>query len=74
MRTHVAVLVAVAVLAGSSVAPAIAQQQRKATTKAEVETWMKELSNWGRWGKDDRLGAVNLIRDNWIRIKHIHTR
>jgi kynurenine formamidase len=36
-------------------------QERKATTKAEVEAWMKELSNWGRWGKDDRLGAINLI-------------
>jgi hypothetical protein len=22
---------------------------------------MTELSNWGRWGKDDRLGALNLI-------------
>jgi kynurenine formamidase len=22
---------------------------------------MKELSNWGRWGKDDQLGAVNTI-------------
>jgi kynurenine formamidase len=22
---------------------------------------MKELSNWGRWGKDDQLGAMNLI-------------
>ncbi len=22
---------------------------------------MKELSNWGRWGKDDELGAANLI-------------
>ena len=22
---------------------------------------MKELSNWGRWGKDDQLGAANLI-------------
>ena len=22
---------------------------------------MKELSNWGRWGKDDQLGTVNLI-------------
>jgi len=22
---------------------------------------MKELSNWGRWGKDDQMGAVNLI-------------
>ena len=22
---------------------------------------MKELSNWGRWGKDDQMGTVNLI-------------
>ncbi len=30
-------------------------------TKAEFERLMKELSNWGRWGKDDQLGALNLI-------------
>ena len=30
-------------------------------TKADVDRWMKELSNWGRWGKDDQLGAINLI-------------
>jgi hypothetical protein len=23
--------------------------------------WMKELSNWGRWGADDELGTLNLI-------------
>ena len=28
-------------------------------TQADVENWMKELSNWGRWGKEDQLGAVN---------------
>ncbi len=31
------------------------------TNKEELERWMKELSNWGRWGKDDQLGTVNLI-------------
>ncbi len=31
------------------------------TTKEELERWMKELSNWGRWGKEDQLGAANLI-------------
>lgn len=31
------------------------------TTKEELERWMKELSNWGRWGKDDQIGAPNLI-------------
>jgi kynurenine formamidase len=31
------------------------------TTKADVDRLMKELSNWGRWGKDDQIGTVNLI-------------
>jgi hypothetical protein len=30
-------------------------------TRAQVDRWMTELSNWGRWGKDDQLGALNLI-------------
>lgn len=30
-------------------------------TASEFDHWMKERSNWGRWGKDDQLGAVNLI-------------
>jgi kynurenine formamidase len=29
--------------------------------KADVDRMMQELSNWGRWGKDDQLGTVNLI-------------
>src|SRR5215471_11886884 len=31
------------------------------TTQAEYERWQKELSNWGRWGKDDEMGTLNLI-------------
>src|SRR5688572_15164182 len=30
-------------------------------TKADVDRLMKELSNWGRWGKEDQLGTLNLI-------------
>jgi len=30
-------------------------------TAAEYERWKKDLSNWGRWGKDDQIGALNLI-------------
>ena len=30
-------------------------------TKDDVERWKKELSNWGRWGKDDQIGTINLI-------------
>jgi kynurenine formamidase len=30
-------------------------------TKEDVNRWMTELSNWGKWGKDDEAGTVNLI-------------
>ena len=30
-------------------------------TQADIERLMEELSNWGRWGTDDQLGAANLI-------------
>ena len=30
-------------------------------TAATLEQWMASLSNWGRWGKDDELGTLNLI-------------
>jgi kynurenine formamidase len=33
----------------------------RVVTEAEYERWKKELSNWGRWGKDDEIGALNLI-------------
>lgn len=43
-----------------STGPVAAQPAQK-VTKADIDRWMTELSNWGRWGKDDQLGAVNLI-------------
>src|ERR1700733_8913406 len=27
----------------------------------DVRKWFNDLSNWGRWGADDRLGTLNLI-------------
>lgn len=30
-------------------------------TAAEFEQWLKDVSNWGRWGADDELGTLNLI-------------
>ena len=38
-----------------------AQPARPPYTKADFENSMKELSNWGRWGTTDELGALNLI-------------
>src|SRR5215831_17123462 len=32
-----------------------------AVTTAEYERWKTDLSNWGRWGKEDQIGALNLI-------------
>jgi hypothetical protein len=43
-------------------AGALAQQgSQTPVNKAQVDRWMTDLSNWGRWGKDDQLGALNLI-------------
>jgi kynurenine formamidase len=41
--------------AGQSKAPA------HTVTEAQYERWKTELSNWGRWGKDDEIGALNLV-------------
>ena len=59
------VLLAVAAVA-SFVAGAVAQGVRSNTrkpmaTEDDFRQAMKELSNWGRWGQDDELGAANLI-------------
>jgi kynurenine formamidase len=38
--------------------------QVQAVDKATVERWMKDLSNWGRWGTADQKGTFNLITPN----------
>jgi kynurenine formamidase len=30
-------------------------------TKTDIEHWMIEISNWGRWGRADQDGTLNLI-------------
>jgi kynurenine formamidase len=35
--------------------------ERALPTAAEVTSWLRERRNWGRWGKDDQKGAINLI-------------
>ena len=34
---------------------------RTPKTTAESDAMFQQISNWGRWGKDDQLGSVNLI-------------
>ena len=35
--------------------------QRHAPTKEEVLAYLVEDRNWGRWGADDQVGAVNMV-------------
>lgn len=35
--------------------------ERRRVTKHDVDRMMRTLSNWGRWGQADQLGALNLI-------------
>ena len=48
---------------GSFVSSGATQESNHKMTKADVDRLMKDLSNWGRWGKEDQLGAVNLITE-----------
>jgi kynurenine formamidase len=49
------------VAAAAIAAPRLAAQADRTVTKATVDRWMTELSNWGRWGRDDQRGTLNLI-------------
>jgi kynurenine formamidase len=55
----------IAVIVGMAMAVGLSAQTKPATshttTKADLERWSKEYSNWGRWGKDDEIGTLNLI-------------
>ena len=35
--------------------------ERRVPTKDEVLAYLKEDRNWGRWGADDQVGAVNMV-------------
>jgi kynurenine formamidase len=35
--------------------------ERRLPTETEVKSWLTTRNNWGRWGKDDQRGAINLI-------------
>ena len=35
--------------------------ERRVPTKEEVLAYLKEDRNWGRWGDDDQVGAVNMV-------------
>jgi kynurenine formamidase len=55
------ITIVVFAIACAAVAAAGAQNDPHAVSAEQYERWKKELSNWGRWGKDDEIGALNLI-------------
>jgi hypothetical protein len=61
LLTVVAAVVAAWALAGQRAQGQAPPAGQSSVTKAQFEKWMTELSNWGRWGKDDERGALNLI-------------
>ncbi len=48
-------------LALAGEAAAQGSSSRPPVSEAQFERWQTELSNWGRWGKDDEIGTLNLI-------------
>lgn len=63
MRTLAGCLIAVLMIVALSTGTLSSQGggSKRTVTAEEYERWKKDLSNWGRWGKDDEIGAVNLI-------------
>lgn len=69
MLTRLALAVALlAIIMGVSTSACGAASQtspdaREPISVEQYDRWMEELSNWGRWGADDEIGAANLMTD-----------
>jgi hypothetical protein len=64
MRTVVVAIFALVLIAGVRPSAPSAQTSTKPShlvTNEEYAGWTRELTNWGRWGKDDEIGTLNLI-------------
>ena len=63
MKTVAATILVVAVIAEVATSAPSSQSgdSSHTVTQADMDRWKVELSNWGRWGKDDEKGTLNLI-------------
>src|SRR3989454_5162359 len=63
IRRAVSILVCSIGIAAAPSGDAASQESssRPLVTEAQYEAWQTALSNWGRWGRDDQLGTLNLI-------------
>ena len=62
-RTVVGSLLVTLLVVGFGGPAALGQQtgERQVVSQEQYDAWFDELSNWGRWGPDDEMGALNLI-------------
>jgi kynurenine formamidase len=68
MKTFTLGVVAAVLFAAVAARVAFSQQAAGASratghvvTQSQLDGWKTSLSNWGRWGKDDEKGTLNLI-------------
>jgi kynurenine formamidase len=65
MKGLLAVVLAIGLAATAPQTPAaqsaVQDPGPPSVSRAEFDRWKADLSNWGRWGKDDQMGALNLI-------------
>ena len=56
-------LLGLSIIASIGAVSAMPMSRAEAQTysREQFERWQTELSNWGRWGKDDQIGVLNLI-------------
>jgi kynurenine formamidase len=61
MKFVIGVLVVPVVIAASASRVVRSDARPTIATEADFTRAMQDVSNWGRWGKDDELGSSNLI-------------
>lgn len=63
LPTVIGGLLVTLLLVGFGGPAALGQQsgERQVVSQERYDAWFDELSNWGRWGPDDEMGALNLI-------------
>jgi kynurenine formamidase len=60
-RIVLGLIIVVTVLFAPSTPGAQTDGKSREVSPELYDRWKKDLSNWGSWGKDDQIGALNLI-------------
>lgn len=61
MRIRLAAFLLIGLSCFSPLSSSLYADSKTQLTQQDILAMVDELSNWGRWGADDQLGAINLI-------------